>query len=118
LSLGLLLQAGFEVGDQVVFALLDLVLGVERRSLLRVALLLQFIDVFLGRDFALQVDRQTLGFLRVAYLDLQVLELALQILFQVVGPTIQLVGLGVKERFVAPLAVCDDSPGLSCQCVL
>ena len=59
--------------------------------------------MLLRLDLALEVRGQTLGLLRVANLDLNVLEFPFQVVLEVVGPMVELVGLGIEEGLVAAL---------------
>src|SRR6185437_1530225 len=97
----LLLQFPLNLGDQLLAPTVDLILSIEQRSPALASFGLDRLDLFLTGELLFESEGchgRLAGFLD---LPVELLNLALQPHFQVIGPGIQLVCLDLKKFHVA-----------------
>jgi hypothetical protein len=96
-----LVQLAFDDRDQFLALLIHLILGVEQGTPLLVALGFERLDLLLPGQLFLQRQGGRGGAAGLLDLAVDFLDFPLQADFQVVGPAVELVGLGLEEAGVA-----------------
>jgi hypothetical protein len=90
-------ELAFNVSDKLLTMAIDVVLGVKQRAPSDVTVGLKRFDVFLGLELFLECWRGRGGAARLPDLSIEFLDLALQSNFQILGPTIELIGFRFEE---------------------
>ena len=94
-------QFSFNHSNQLLALSIHLILRVEQRAALLVALGFEGLDLLLAGELFLQRQRGRGGAAGLLDLAVEFLDLAFQSDLQVVGPAVELVGLGLEEAGVA-----------------
>ena len=101
LRLRYLREFGFDLFNQLFALAVYLVLCVKERFPLLVPLGFDGLDMFLACELFLQRGGSRGGAARFPDLTVKFLDLTFQTHFQVIGPAVQLIGLGLKQACIA-----------------
>lgn len=101
-----MLKLAFDPRNQLLPLTVPFVLGVEKGSSFLVALAFQSLDLFLAGQLFLQCQCCSGGSAGLLELPVQLLDLAFQAYFEVIGPAVQLVGFGFEKAGITPRSTC------------
>ena len=94
-------ELAFDLRDQFLSLFVHLILRVEQRPALLVALRFERLDLLLPGELLFQRQRGRGGAAGLLDLAVELLDLAFEADLQVVGPAVELFGLGLEEAGVA-----------------